>query len=148
VVELLVPELADEPFREHYRELILGSVLHAAEAQSVRHRERGHRLRARRFERVVALLQPAAEAPQAVPGTASPSQAPALSPPSRGPSTPWFGRRLRLAAGLVWLTTLGLLLTDIAVLGVHAWTTTLADVGLIAMSFVLFFVYVDDLLDN
>jgi hypothetical protein len=174
VTDLTVPEVVDDPFREHYRELVLGSVLRAAEAQSELHRVRGHRLRARRAERVVERLRlaPAVPPPLRAPApTAEPEPAPTVEAapepvsivaapepihPTAVAAVPpvrveveydrRFGSRLRFAARLVWIVTLVLLICDIATFGIDSWTTSAADLGLIAMTFVWFFVCVDDLI--
>lgn len=152
MTELMVPPVVEDPFREHYRELILGSVLRAAEAQSARHLARGHRLRARRAERVAERLRPAPHAPP------SPEPLPVVEPepaPAVVAEAPvrveveyerWFGPGIRMAARLVWFTTLALLVADIAVLGIDSWTTSAADLGLVAMTIVWFCVCIDDLI--
>jgi hypothetical protein len=148
VVELRVPELVEDPFREHFRELIVGSIVRAAEAQSERHRARGHRLRARRAERVVALLRPvqpvAAPAEPVVVSEPALEAAPRLVPVVEYEA--WFGRRIRQAAGVVWLATLAALVANVVVLGVASPATGVADLGLIAMTFIWFFACIDDLL--
>ena len=58
MAELRVPGIVDDPFREHYRALVMGSLLRAAEEQTERHRLRGHRLRTRRAERAAERLRP------------------------------------------------------------------------------------------
>jgi len=161
VAELVVPEVVDDPFREHYRALILGSLLHSAEAQSERHRARGHRLRARRAERAVLRLRPppvetlarpaepeyrvvVAEPPfQAAPLVVAP--APAREAPSVE-HEPWFGPGIRRTAFAVWLLTLIALIADVLVLGIDSYPTIGADLGLVAMTFVLFFSCIDDLM--
>ena len=40
MTDLLVPPLVADPFREHYRALILGSALRAAETETRLHRAR------------------------------------------------------------------------------------------------------------
>ena len=154
MAELRVPEIVEDPFREHYRALILGSVLRTAEVERERHRARGHRLRARRAERVIARLRPPSprietepnrpvEPEPAVPvAVPAPVSAPAL------PSVdydPWFGPGIRRTALIVWVMTLGALVADVVVLGVKSYTTIGADLGLVAMTFILFFAYIDDL---
>ena len=154
MTELMVPPVVEDSFREHYRELILGSFFSAAEAQSARHRARGHRS-----------------------GRGGPSGSPndcaRLLPPRRcsrsrsrwssrsphRPSSPsrqparveveyecWFGPRIRTAARLVWFATLALLVADIAVLGINSLMTSAADLGLVAMTIVWFCVGIDDLI--
>jgi hypothetical protein len=163
VRELIVPEVADDPFREHFRELILGSVLRSAEAQSERHRARGHRFRARRAERVAERLRPPPAAqppvsapvqviePEPVPAVVvepEPVSAVAVEPaPVRVEVEyePRFGSRLRVAAGLVWLATFAVLVCDIAAFGIESWATSAADLGLIVMTLVWFCVCIDDL---
>ena len=147
MVELRVPELVEDPFREHYRALIVGSILHAAETQSVAHRARGHKLRARRAERVAERLRPperlVAVEPVAV-ARAAPVEAPQFVPMVE--YDPWFSQRIRRTAALVWLATLAALMANLAVLGINSYATAAADLGLVTMSFVWFFACIDDLL--
>ena len=156
MTELMVPPVVEDPFREHYRELILGSVLRAAEAQSARHRARGHRLRARRAERVVERLRAAPLAPPPPPipepfPVVEPEPAPAVFAAPAPVRVEveyerWFGPTARTAARLVWFATLALLVADIAVFGIGSWTTSAADLGLVAMTVVWFCVSIDDLI--
>ena len=154
MTELMVPPVVEDSFREHYRELILGTVLRAAEAQSARHRARGHRLRARRAERVAERLRPAPLAPPLPPEplpVVESEPAPALvaePAPARVEVEYecWFGPRIRTAARLVWFATLALLVADIAVLGINSLMTSAADLGLVAMTIVWFCVGIDDLI--
>jgi len=132
VVELRVPELVKDPFREHYRALIVGSMLRAAEAESVRHHARGHRIRARRAERVVDRLRPG-----------PPVTAPPL--PSMVSDT-WPAPRLRRAASVVWFAMLGALVANIVFLGFDSYATAAADLGLVAITLVWFFACIDDVL--
>ena len=154
MAELRVPEIVEDPFREHYRALILGSVLRSAEVERERHRARGHRLRARRAEQVIARLRP--PTPRSKPNRIlRSSRSPRWLWPFRGrcprPPPPvvehdrWFGPGIRRAALIVWLLTLAALVADVVVLGVDSYTTIGADLGLVAMTFILFFAYVDDL---
>jgi len=154
VVELRVPELVEDPFREHYRALIVGSILRAAEAQSERHRARGHKLRARRAERVVALLRPVEPAParpervvapvRVVAPEPAPQPAPRLVPVVEYEA--WFGQTIRRTAGIVWFATFAALVANVVVLGVDSPATGVADLGLVAMTFIWFFACIDDLL--
>jgi hypothetical protein len=152
--ELMVPPVLEDPFREHYRELILGTVLRAAEAQSARDRARGHRLRARRAERVAERLRPAPLAapppPEPLPVVESErAPAPVAEPAPVRVEVEyerWFGPRIRTAARLVWFATLALLVADIAVLGIDSLTTSAADLGLVSMTIVWFCVGIDDLI--
>jgi hypothetical protein len=132
MAELTVPELAQDPFREHYRQLVLGSLLQAAEARSVEERQSGHRRRAARAERDAARIRTAAGA--AAPEPAAPARL--------------FGRGLRSSIRMVWLTTLGLLALDLVVFGIHSWTTSVADLGLIVLTLVWFWVSAEDLLTS
>lgn len=148
MVELRVPELVEDPFREHYRALIVGSILHAAESQSVAHRSRGNKLRARRAERVAERLR-SPEPVMADEPVVVVAPAPAVVAPRFVPSVeyePWFSRRIRRTAALVWLATLGTLVANLLVLGIDSSATAAADLGLVAMSFVWFFAWIDDLL--
>ena len=127
--DLLVPERVPDPFREHYRALILGSALRTAETDVARHRASGHRLRTRRAElaaRELRLLNASAPA----------------GPLGRGRR---FGLALRASIGTVWLATLALLLLDLVTFGIESWTTSVADIGLIAFTFAWFWITVDDL---
>ena len=130
MAELTVPEVEQDPFREHYRRLILGSLLHAAETRSAQERESGHRMRAARAERDIARLRDATGA--GLPGAAA--------------ATHRFGPELRSSIRLVWLATVALLALDLVAFGIHSWTTTVADVGLIALTLVWFWVCAEDLL--
>ena len=150
----MVPPVVEDPFREHFRELILGSVLRAAETQSARHRAHGHRLRARRAERIADRLRPAPLAPPPAP-VPVPVLAPEPAPIVVAEAAPvrveveyerWFGPNVRTAARLVWFATLALLVSDIAVFGIDSWTTSAADLGLVAMTVVWFCVGIDDLI--
>jgi hypothetical protein len=162
VAELRVPEMVEDPFREHYRALILGSVLRTAEVERELHLARGHRLRARRAERVIARLRPPGPRNEAEPNppvepeptvaVAVPAPLPVAVPaPVPAPALPsvdydpWFGPGIRRTALIVWVMTLGALVADVVVLGVDSYTTIGADLGLVAMTFILFFAYVDDL---
>jgi hypothetical protein len=163
VAELRVPATVDDSFREHYRSLILGSLLHSAEVERERHRERGHRLRARRAERVVDRLRPPQrQAPPAPAPLPTPTPAPTPAPPvvvapvvtapvvmapalRSADDDRWFGPGIRRAAFAVWLLTLVALLADLIVLGVGSYATIGADLGLVAMTFVVFFAHIDDL---
>jgi hypothetical protein len=168
VADLLVPGLVEDPFREHYRTLVMGSLLRAAEAQTERHRVRGHKLRARRAERVAERLRPVQPPPPpnvipepvlAAPVAPAPvvleapvvTTAPAVTEvtaPSipQVDAEPWFGTTIRRAAAVVWFATLAALVANVIVLGVDSPATIAADLGLVAMTFVWFFACVDDLI--
>jgi hypothetical protein len=146
VIELRVPELVEDPFREHYRELIVGSIVRAAEAQSARHRARGHKLRARRAERVVALLRPVEPLPAQPVVVPQPAVEPAPRLVPVVEYEAWFSRRIRRTAAAVWFATLAALLANLVVLGVDSPATGVADLGLVAMTFIWFFACIDDLL--
>jgi hypothetical protein len=154
VAELRVPEVVEDPFREHYRALILGSVLRSAEVERERHRARGHRLRARRAEQVIARLRPPTPRVETEPNPPvepEPTAAAAVPVPVSAPEAPgvehdrWFGPGIRRTALIVWLMTLAALVADVVVLGVDSYTTIGADLGLVAMTCILFLVYIDDL---
>jgi hypothetical protein len=166
VAELLVPGIVEDPFREHYRSLVIGSLLRAAEAQGERHRLRGHKLRARRAERVAQRLRPV----QKPPTIAAPERPPVpepvapeafVAPPpaaaplpaaERAPRVPedayepWFGTNIRRAAAAVWFLTLAALVANVIVLGIDSPATVAADLGLVAMTFVWFAASIDDLI--
>jgi hypothetical protein len=129
MAELTVPKLTDDPFQRHYRELVLGSLLRAAQARTVLERESGHRLRAARAEREAARLRAATGA------TACEPAAPARR----------FGPELRSSIRMVWLATVGLLAVDLVAFGIHSWTTSVADVGLIVLTLAWFWVCAGDL---
>jgi hypothetical protein len=163
VAELLVPELSDLAFREHYRGLILGAVLRSAETQRELYRARGQHRRARRAEHVVALLggakpvarpelqitlEPVPEPPP-VPLPKRPSEpavAPAAPVTAVTSANRWVGPRLKSAARVLWFVTAALLVCDVVVFGIESWTTTAADLGLIVVSLVWFIVCIDDLI--
>jgi hypothetical protein len=165
VAELRVPGIVEDPFREHYRTLVMGSLLRATEAQSERHRLRGHKLRARRAERVAQRLRPlqtppSAFVPESVP---APPAEPLPEPVAREPVTtpppveaprlsgvvyePWFGTTIRRAAAVVWFATLAALIANVLVLGIESPATVAADLGLIVMTFVWFAASIDDLVE-
>jgi hypothetical protein len=175
VAELLVPGLVEDPFREHYRALVMGSLLRAAEAQSERHRLRGHKLRARRAERVAERLRPVQPPPPStvIPGPrfaapVAPAPVAVEAPVVTGPpvvteapvvtaatapsiphadAEPWFGTTIRRAAAVVWFATLAALVANVIVLGIDSPATIAADLGLVAMTFVWFFACIDDLIE-
>jgi len=128
MTELTVPPLAEDSFREHYRHLILASLARQAEVRSVEERGNGHRLRAARAEREAARLR-AATGVAADPAVASRR----------------FGRELRSSIRMVWIAALALLAVDIVAFGIDSWTTTVADVGLIALTVVWFWIAAEDL---
>ncbi len=148
--ELLVPGPVSDPFREHYRELIVSSLQRSAREQSTFYREHHRRRRAARYERAVALLDGAAPvvaeaAPPAPPvlvaatravesPTPAPAPVPVVVPVLVGEVG--FGPTLRRAVAAVWLLTLATLAVNIAVLGFRSWATGAADLGLIALTLV------------
>jgi hypothetical protein len=140
VVELRVPEVVEDPFREHYRELVMGSLLRAAEARTERHRARGHRLRTRRSERMVRQLRTAHGAPL--------PDVPAPVPPRLPVATelPWFGTTIRGAVAALWFATLAALVANVLVLGIDSYATAAADLGLVVMTFLWFAACIDDLI--
>jgi hypothetical protein len=172
VAELRVPGIVEDPFREHYRALVMGSLLRAAEAQSERHRLRGNKLRARRAERVAQRLRPVQEPPPVI-VTEPPPAAPepvvpvpvappvVVAPPvlvappvvepvapsaTRDGYEPWFGTTIRRTAAVVWFATLAALVANVIVLGIDSPATAVADLGLVAMTFVWFAACIDDLI--
>ena len=162
MAELRVPRIVEDPFREHYRELVIGSLLRAAEAQTERHRLRGHKLRARRAERVAARLRPVQRplvdvAPERAPVPESVAALPPVeaSRPVEEPAPriaqvarkPWFGPTIRRAAAVVWFAMLAALIANVIVLGIESPATAAADLGLIAMTFVWFAASIDDLIE-
>jgi hypothetical protein len=112
VVELRVPEIVEDAFREHYRELVIGSLLRSAEAKTDRHRMRGQTLRARRSERMARRILSAQAAPAAPPVAA------------------------RRTAAVVWFAILAALIANVVVLGVDSYATAGAVLGLVVMTFV------------
>jgi hypothetical protein len=153
MAELRVPGIVEDPFREHYRALVMGSLLRAAEAQTERHRLRGHKLRARRAERVAQRLRPVPPPelvrepePVAPEPVTAPAPVEAPSPPRVVPE-PWFGTTIRRAAAVVWFATLAALVANVLVLGIESPATVAADLGLIAMTFVWFAASIDDLIE-
>jgi hypothetical protein len=155
VAELRVPGIVEDPFREHYRALVMGSLLRAAEAQTERHRLRGHKLRARRAERVAQRLRPVQTAPPVLVRepervAREPVAAPTSVEAPRTPGVayePWFGTTIRRAAAVVWFATLAALVANVLVLGIESPATVVADLGLIAMTFVWFAASIDDLIE-
>jgi hypothetical protein len=151
VVELRVPEVVEDPFREHYRELVMGSLLRAAEARTQRHRARGHRLRAHRSERMARRLRitqgALADVPAPVP-VPVPVEAPVLAAPRPPVATdlPWFGTTVRRAVAVIWFATLATLIANVLVLGIDSYATAAADLGLVVMTFLWFAACIDDLI--
>jgi hypothetical protein len=142
MADLLVPQRIPDPFRDHYRALVLGSVLRAAETETERHRARGHRRRARRAEETAAQLRllTAALPPTAtVPRAAAIEVAPATTIPARG-----VGGALRAWIGIGWVAALALFALSLAVAGIDSWTTTVTDVALIVLTFAWFWVWSGD----
>jgi dTDP-4-dehydrorhamnose 3,5-epimerase len=134
VPELLVPEIVDEPFREHYQKLIRSSLLRTIEVEKSEGR-RSHRPR-RRNERPPAPVPVEAPAPPApVDAPVAPRIAP-LELPSRS--------RLRIAAPIVWGLAVLLLVVNTVVAGFDSWATGIADLGVLALTAVWFVVSLDD----
>ena len=153
MVELRVPEVVEDPFREHYRELVMGSLLRAAEARTRLHRARGHRLRTRRSERMVLRLRTALGAPLADPPAPvtvpAPVEAPVLAAapgPTLATDLPWFGTTVRRAVAGLWFATLAALIANVLVLGIDSYATGAADLGLVVMTFLWFAACIDDLI--
>jgi hypothetical protein len=53
---------------------------------------------------------------------------------------------LRSSVRMVWIAAALLLAVDLLAFGVHSWTTSAADIGLIVLTLVWFWVCVDDLI--
>jgi dTDP-4-dehydrorhamnose 3,5-epimerase len=172
VAELEIPEIVDDRFRDHYRELILGSIKRTAEAETVECRKRGHRVRRRRIEQTAALLGGPPPAPEAEPAPVAREveTAPVAPPPVAVPepeasaapawpavpaavdapvlpvieADPRSKARLRLAIRIVWVATAVLLACDVVAFGLESWATGAADVGLIVLTLVWFAVTADE----
>jgi hypothetical protein len=129
---MLVPPAVENPFRAHYRELILGSALRIAETELDRLHSSGHAWRARRAERVAGRLR----------GLTGPPVLRSLPAPAQ---ERWFGGSLRRLVRVAWVAAAGLLLVDVVSFGVRSWTTTAADLALIVVTAVWFGVSIDDL---
>jgi hypothetical protein len=54
---------------------------------------------------------------------------------------------LRSSVRTVWIAAGVLLVVDLLAFGVHSWTTSAADIGLIAATLLWFWVCVDDLVE-
>ena len=52
---------------------------------------------------------------------------------------------LRSSVRMVWIAVVVLRVADLLVFGVHSWTTSAADIGLILVTLVWFWVCIDDL---
>ena len=52
---------------------------------------------------------------------------------------------LRSSVRMVWIAAVVLLVVDLLAFGVHSWTTSVADIGLIVATLVWFWVCIDDL---
>ncbi len=154
--ELLVPGPVRDPFREHYRELIVSSLQRSAQDQSRLYREQHRRRRAARYERAAAQLRGASAvvAEAAPPVVVVPPPVVVEAPPPVAARVPavvpvlvgevGFGPTLRRAVAAVWLLTLATLAVNIAVLGFRSWATGAADLGLIALTLVWFAIASDD----
>jgi hypothetical protein len=53
---------------------------------------------------------------------------------------------LRSSVRMAWIAALVVLAVDLVVFGIDSWTTTVADVGVIVLTLVWFWVCVDDLI--
>jgi hypothetical protein len=53
---------------------------------------------------------------------------------------------LRFSVRLAWIAAVVLLAVDLVAFGIDSWTTTVADVGVIVLTLVWFWVCVDDLI--
>jgi len=51
---------------------------------------------------------------------------------------------LRSSVRMVWIAAAVLLVVDLLAFGIHSWTTSAADIGLIVLTLVWFWVCVDD----
>ena len=118
---MLVPPAVENPFRDHFRALILGSALRTAEAEIDRLHASGHPRRARRTERVAGTLRGLTESPGSYP-------LPATAGGRR------VGRPLRLLVRGAWVVAAAALLVGVAGFGVRSWTTGAADLALIALT--------------
>lgn len=127
MAELRVPALVENPFRDHYRALILGSALRTIEAEADRLRADGRESRARRVERDSNRL----------PGRDEPAVPHA--------ETRLFGPRARVAAGLGWIAASSLLLEEVVATGVDSRMCTITDVAVIFFTLLWFGVSIDDL---
>jgi hypothetical protein len=127
VAELRVPGLADTPFRDHYRALILGSALRSAEAEAERLRAEGHGFRARRAERDVRMI------------TAGAGEAVAPSGEEHA-----FGRGVRVGVVVGLIAASALLVGEVAV-GAGAQIRLVTDLAVIAFTLLWFGVSVADL---
>jgi hypothetical protein len=118
VPDMGIPELTDGSFEARYRELVLGSLLRVAELQERRHRVLGHRVRARRAERVVRSVR-------------------ALDTAAATP-----GRRRALVTLLraAWAAAIAVLVCGVALFGIGGWRTGAADVVVLVLTVVLFVV--------
>lgn len=147
--ELLVPEIVDEPFREHYQELIRSSLLRTIDV------EKGERRRSRRDRRRSerrAVPAPAHPVPPEVPAAAPepPVVQTAPAAPVAAPAVPRIApldvssrSRLRVAAPIVWGLAVVLLVVNTIVAGFDSWATGIADLGVLALTAVWFAVSVD-----
>jgi hypothetical protein len=52
---------------------------------------------------------------------------------------------LRSSVRMIWIAMVALLVVDLIAFGVHSWTTSAADIGLIVATLVWFWVCIDDL---
>lgn len=136
-----VPELPADAFAPHYRRVIRGALLRSAEARHELHLEQGHRLRARRAERVVLALR-RLDAP--IEPDVQAARATEREPPA-GFADRFFSSGSRAVVRAAWLVTLALLVADVVLFGIRSWQTGVADVGLIVLTFLWFAVSVEDL---
>jgi hypothetical protein len=124
VLELVAPEATDRPARAHLQNLIDDSLLRSAEAQAVAHRAKGQLFRARRAEKRAQRIRELTGATE----------------PRIGTSRERFRTDLRVLTTAAWLGSCGLLGADLLAFGIHSWVTSVADVGVIILTMVWFFV--------
>lgn len=127
MAELRVPVYVRDPFRAHFRSLIVGSLLRSAEVEMTLHQASGHQFRARKAELTAQRLAGIADAP--------PMTAPV--------SGRWFGPGTRRLTFGVWLAVVVLLVADMLTFGIRSPVTIVADLGVIVITFIAFFVSVD-----
>ena len=121
VSEIKVPALVENSFRTHYRNLVLGSLLHAADREALARRSCGQAIRARRAERAAVHVRRLLD----------------ISAPARRGY--YAGPKTRAAVCVLWLSAAGLLAGSLAVEGFRSRLTGGADLGVIAATFAWFF---------
>jgi len=122
VNEVRTPALETDPFEVYFHDLIVGTLVRSAEEELEYRRARGHRLRARRAERMVEGMRELTVTPE--PGDAVAGRT--------------FSTGLQTFATAAWLASCALLVADILVFGIHYWTTTVADLGTALLTIVWF----------